>query len=364
MNNCTLIIDGNWLLMSRLGVKMGDFSKSLAPEYLEQAKNEMVDFVAQSINKIISYWGPRIDNIMMVQDGGSWRRKLPKPKLIHEEYKGNRTASEEIAWNYVWDALKTICQNFKTNNITCVTEKFIEGDDWCWYWSRYLNHMGTNCIIWTTDADLKQLVRRDPTTGAWTVWFNDKSGVFLSESMNNSDMDILMNFDSVDPFIDEILKRAGKYTYINPDDIVMSKVICGDHGDNIKALIRAEHRTKSGKTITNKISEAEWDKVKRRLNIRTIDDFKNNKELIIKSLRSIPRLHDCEGSIDDLMEMFDYNLSLVRLDKEQIPRPYQLAMNSHKDEYMITDLDYLRNNYKVLASHTESVEQLFKDLPF
>ena len=59
----------------------------------------------------------------------------------------------------------------------------------------------------------------------------------------------------------------------------MSKVICGDHGDNIKALIRAEHRTKSGKTITNKVSDAEWDKVKRRLNIRTIDDFKNNKEL-------------------------------------------------------------------------------------
>ena len=86
--------------------------------------------------------------------------------------------------------------------------------------------------------------------------------------------------------------------------------------------------------------------------------------MIIKSLRSIPRLHECEGGIDDLMEMFDYNLSLVRLDKEQIPRPYQLAMNSHKDEYMITDLDYLRNNYKVLASHTESVEQLFKDLPF
>lgn len=364
MNNCTLIIDGNWLLMSRLGVKMGDFSKSLAPEYLEQAKNEMVDFVAQSINKIISYWGPRIDNIMMVQDGGSWRKKLPKPTLIHEEYKGNRVANEDVNWDYVWDALKTICQNFKTNNITCVTEKLIEGDDWCWYWSKYLNHVGTNCIIWTTDADLKQLVQKDPTTNAWTVWFSDRNGLVLSESMQHSDMDVLMNFDAVDPFIEEICRRAGKNEYINPDDIIMSKVICGDHGDNIKALIRIERKTKTGKTITNKVSEKEWNKVKNELGIKTIDDFKKNKELIIKTLRTIPRLHECDASMGDLLDLFDYNLSLVRLDKEQIPREYQLAMNKHKDEYLVTDLDFLRNNYKVLAAHTEPVEQLFADLPF
>ena len=364
MNNCPLIIDGNWLLMSRLGVKMGDFSRSLAPEYLEQAKNDMVDFVAQSINKIIGYWGPRIDNIMMVQDGGSWRKRLPKPALVKEEYKGNRVTSDEVAWDYVWDALKTICQNFKANNITCVTEKLIEGDDWCWYWSKYLNHVGTNCIIWTTDADLKQLVQKDPVTGAWTVWFNDKSGVFLSESMQKTDMDVLLNFDAVDPFIDEICMRVGKSTYINPDDVIMSKVICGDHGDNIKALIRVERTTKTGKPIINKVSEKEWDKVKKELGIKTIDDFKKNKELIVKTLRMIPRLRECSSSMADIMDMFDYNMILVRLDKEQIPREYQLVMNKHKDEYVITDLDYLRNNYKVLASHTEPVEQLFADLPF
>jgi hypothetical protein len=54
----------------------------------------------------------------------------------------------------------------------------------------------------------------------------------------------------------------------------------------------------------------------------------------------------------------------VRLDKEQIPKEFQLLMNSHKDEYIVTDMDFLRNNYKVLASHTESIEKLFEDLPF
>ena len=177
-------------------------------------------------------------------------------------------------------------------------------------------------------------------------------------------MDILMNFDTVDPSINEICRRTGKYTYINPDDIIMSKVVCGDHGDNIKALIRVSHVTKKGKTITNNVSEKEWSKIKNELNIHSIEDFKRNKVQIIKALRAIPRLHDCPYTMDNLLEMFDYNMNLVRLDKEQIPREYQLAMNKHKNEYMITDLDFLRNNYKVLATHTEPVEQLFMDLPF
>lgn len=364
INRTTLIIDGNWLLMSRLGMMMGEFAKSLPVEYLEKAKNDMIDFVAQSINKIVNYWGPRIDNIMMVQDGGSWRKTLPKPKLITEEYKGNRVADEEIAWNYVWDTLKTICHNFDVNHITCVTEKNIEGDDWCWYWSRYLNHVGINTIIWTADADLKQLVQRDPTTNAWTVWFNDRSGLVVDEAEQHSDMDMLMNFDVVDPFLEQICDRVEHLTYINPDDIVMSKVICGDHGDNIKALIRVEHITNNGKIRINRVSEKEWSKVKEELGIKTIEDFKHNKEQIIKQLRMLPRFVECKDSMGDLLDMFDYNMSLVRLHKEQIPREFQLAMNKHKDEYLITDLDYLRNNYKVLGAHTEPVDELFKELPF
>lgn len=364
MNKCTLIIDGNWLLMSRLGMMMGDFVRDLPPEHLEIAKNEIIDFIAQSINKIIHYWGTNIDNIMMVQDGGSWRKLIEKPSIIHEDYKGNRIADVEIAWDYVWDALKSICQNFHNNQITCVTEKNIEGDDWCWYWSKYLNHVGTNCIIWTSDADLKQLVQKDSTTGAWTVWFNDRSGLVLPNSLNHTDMEMLLNFDIIDPFLEDICHRVGNVTYVNPEDIVMSKVICGDSGDNIMALVRTEHITKKGKTITKKVSEKEWLRIKESLKINDIQDFKTNKEKIISKILSIPRLEGCPYEMSQLIEMFDYNMTLVRLDKEQIPRKYQLTMNTHKDDYQITDMDYLRNNYKVLAQHETPVDTLFKDLPF
>jgi len=364
MNKCTLIIDGNWLLMSRLGIMMGDFNKDQEQCRLEAARDNMIDFVAQSINKMISFWGDRIDNIMMVQDGGSWRKHVPKPSIITEEYKGNRVSAEDVAWDYVWMALDIICKNFKTNNITCITEHDVEGDDWCWYWSRYLNHIGTNCIIWTSDADLKQLVQCDPTTDAWTVWFNEKAGLYVSNTFNRSDMDILIDFRGTDTFLEDICRRSQKYTYINPDDIVMSKVVCGDKGDNIKPLLQYPKTNGSGKTTTCSVSLKEWGMIKEDLRISTMEDFKASKDNIIDAALHLPRFAGCSTSKKDLRELFDYNIILVRLHKEQIPKEIQLIMNKHRSEYTVTDMDYLRHNYKVLACQQEKVADLFKDIPF
>lgn len=361
-NKTTLIIDGNWLLMSRLGIMMKNFVNTLPPEHLEQAKREIIDFVAQSINKTINFWGNYIDNIIMVQDGGSWRKQVAKPKLYEGDYKGNRIPDNNIAWNYVWDALRTICEFLKENNISCIHESNIEGDDWCWYWSRYLNHEGINCIIWSSDADLKQLVQHK--NGAWTIWYNDKAGLVLPESLHYSDMDILMNFEAVDPFIDEITKKTNSITYINPDDIVMMKVICGDAGDNIKSIMRYEKTTKTGKKQIVQVSKKEWEKVKTRLDIHNIKDFIQKKINIIKYLKCTKRFKNYKESVEDIAEMFDFNLILVRLHRDSIPQASIDLMNLHKDEYKIADINFIRNNYKVLAQHEESVEKLFEDLPF
>ena len=361
MNRTTLIIDGNWLLMSRLGVMGSMFDKKLPKEDLERAKHDIIDFIAQSINKAINFWYPIIDNIIMVQDGGSWRKTIDKPDAFTEEYKGNRSHTSEISWDYVWDALKIICGIFHENNITCISEHNIEGDDWCWYWSRFLNHGGVNCIIWSSDADLKQLVQR--TSEAWTIWYNDKAGLFLPESLQYDDMDILLNYESVDPIMEDISKKHIKTNYISPDDIVMEKVICGDAGDNIKSVATIEKITKTGKSQVIKVSPKEWISIKKQLHINNIEDFKNNKQNIIRYISKLTRFKDSNIDLKNISDMFDYNMILVRLDKESIPKEYQMLMNKHKDEYKIADLDYIRNNYKVLSKPQSSIEQMFLDFP-
>lgn len=362
-NSTTLIIDGNWLLMSRLGRFMNEFSVENSEQKLEDAKNSLIDLIAQSINKAINFWNPCIDNIMLVQDGGSWRKHISQPPSYKQEYKGNRVPLKDLSWKHIWSALDVMCKKFKENNISCISERNVEGDDWCWYWSRYLNHEGINCILWTSDADLKQLIRKDPS-GAWTLWYNDNAGLFLPNCLNQSEMDILLNFEAKDPLIENVTSKVLDVNYINPEDIVMMKTICGDNSDNIRSLIQIQTESQSGKQRKIRISEREWLEVKNALNIASISEFLNLKKQIISELLRLKRFRDCQSTESELSEIFDYNFQMVYIDQTQIPRDILRSMNKHKEEYIITDLDYLKNNYKVLSSQTLVVEDLFKDIPF
>lgn len=364
MNKTTLIIDGNWLLMSRLGAAIKDFSLDYSEAELDQASDNLVDFLARSVNKIINYFDDTIDNIMMVQDGGSWRKRVPKPALYHEEYKGNRIQDQTVSWSHIWKALTSFCTSFNSNNITCVSEHGVEGDDWCWYWSRLLNRAGTNTIIWSSDQDLQQLVQKDAETGNWTVWYNDRAGLVVNSCYQESDdfVDAMMNFENRDQdltaLIDLVVRLGSKLSYINPYDIVMKKVIAGDAGDNIKPLVRVVVKGR-----TNRVSERDWSKINEDLGIRNIDTFKQSVPKIINRIRAIKRLSSNSDSDSALQEMFDFNLKLVWLDKSTIPQDILRKMNSYKDQYKQFDLNFIRNNYKILTNrNTDHIQDLFETL--
>lgn len=357
MNKCTLIIDGNWLLMSRLGLYMDRFKKSNPDEDKEQAKLQFIDFLAKSINVAINKFPSVVDNILMVQDGGSWRKSLPKPKLYQDEsYKGTRKRDTDIDWQYVFGALDVLCKNFKDNDVTCICEYGVEGDDWAWYWSRLLNRQGTNCIIWTSDCDLKQLVQRDEETMRWTAWFNDKAGLVLPECYDDSNtdvMDLFMFGAQDDPWLMKLLNDTqGNYqiTYINPYDIINEKIVCGDASDNIKSLVRVKKGTK-----TSRVTVKDWEKVSE--GIETEQDLEDRLDEVLGNILSMSKFKGCTDSLDDIKEMFSFNKQLVWLDKSTMPKPIIKVLNSHKDDYKVCDIDYLKNNYKVLSSMKEEDEQ-------
>ena len=362
-NKCTLIIDGNWLLMSRLGPRFKDFSNSFSTDDLERSSDDLVEFLAQSVNKIINFFNDNIDNIIMVQDGGSWRRKFQKPKLYTETYKGNRVLQDDVNWDYIWRALRKFCTNFHENGITCTQAPNIEGDDWCWFWSRYLNHNDTNVIIWTSDCDLKQLVQKDPTTNRWTVWYNDRSGLCVHECYNPESIDEVDRFFSIqdyslDKLIRDVSLTSHRVSYVYPDDIRMDKIICGDVGDNIKPIVSVTKST--GRT--NRISSKEWNVIRESLNINNLQDLLGHRREVIDNILSIKRLHDCLDSVEDIDEMMLYNFYMVVLDKEWIPVEWRNVMKSHVDDYTIADLDYIRNNYKVLSSRDQNAMDTLEDL--
>ena len=68
-NKLTLLIDGNWLLMSRMSVLIKKFDKNNSNPVKQAASNEFETLLAKSLNVIINQFKD-IDNIILMADGG------------------------------------------------------------------------------------------------------------------------------------------------------------------------------------------------------------------------------------------------------------------------------------------------------
>jgi len=355
-NKCTLIIDGNWLLNSRMFVMSDRFRKNQDEHTRAAAQAELSERLAKSIVFMLGKMSS-IDNVILVADGGSWRKQLPKPILAQDiVYKGNRSLDEGLDWDCIFGALNKLCDRCNELGITTTRYLNIEGDDWVWYWTRRLNEDGINCIIWSVDNDLKQLVQVN--NGAFTAWYcNDKTGLFLSKELETkemSDIDFLMNPGTESPLLNSLKIAAGHVTYITPDSIVIGKVMCGDSGDNIKSVIRYQ---KDGRN--RRLGEKEWKSISEAYNIKTIEDLEGDKETqIIKDLVSKYSDRSSKITAENIKAMIEYNKKLVWLHESIIPESLIQKMN--EAEYKYCDMSYIRNNYKVLTGeNTDDIESLF-----
>lgn len=306
----TLCVDGNWLLMSRLSILRMRISDE--DTLVKEVKLMMI----KSINKILRDI-PQIDNVIFVADGGSWRNKIDVPEFLkkdHITYKGNREKDKDLDWDKIFKGYDEFIDVLKETNVNVYREAGIEGDDWCYYWSNKLNSKGTNCIIWSRDKDLTQLVKIDKNTKCFTVcWNKDYLTIENVEHKNSLDVDFFFtSYDNTtnQNLLETICMKAKKIVEINPMDVVIDKTIRGDLGDNVLPMV-----TKKGKTsdkmfrvatkeidfnldITNKNAVAEY-----------IDNLLNKKSWIGKA----------SASANEVIEHFEYNKKLVWLDKSSYP---------------------------------------------
>lgn len=350
-NKCTLLCDYNWLTISRFSVINKGFNKLLSESILNESKEELKDMLARSISVILNRF-PIIDDIIIVADGGSWRKQLPIPNQLKKTtYKGNRQANIEMSWDHIWNASAEVLENCKNEGITVSQFNNIEGDDWIWYWSKRLNSEGINTIIWSSDCDLKQLLQVDDKTNAFTVWYNDKNGLWIPQEMKDHDIDdieFFMQPTYENPILEAIKMRAlGGINYINPDNIVLNKIICGDAGDNIMSVARYIKNNRS-----YRFSEKDWEKLSKSLNINSIQKLIKNKDIISESISRHKKILPYNISKENISEMIDYNIKLVWLNESTIPETYILAMNNV--EHNIYNVSYIRQNYKVVSGDRDN----------
>ena len=300
----TLLVDGNWLLMSRMTVINSKYSDTL--EMCKDLKILMV----KSLSIVLRTF-PQIDNVIFVADGGSWRNDLEIPSFLGEEYKGNRIKSEEIDWDTVFSEFEDFIMKLNSNGITTCKEFGIEGDDWMWYWSNKLNNEDTNVIIWSKDKDLTQLVKTNKNK-CFTVCWSKDSGI-VAEDFNDDELNFLFNYEysKNDEIFKAISTNTNKITYINPYEVIIDKVIRGDKGDNIFPIIEKKSNTNPDKTF--RVYKKDLDFT---IDIHDDQSIRNYVENILANKSYAGKVDKSE---ENIIEHFKYNVKLVELNEKNYP---------------------------------------------
>ena len=308
----TLIIDGNWLLMSRVSVLLGRFDDL-------ELRYQLQLLLTKSIKLVLKQF-PQIDNIIFIADGGSWRNSLPIPDYLLDEngnkisYKGNRERDDEINWDLIFNAYEEYIEILKQNGINAYREKDIEGDDWAWWWSTQLNNQGTNCIIWSKDNDLKQLVNIN-SDKCFTAWWNADTGLFI-KNYKEEEFDFLFNmsFNENEQIWEQCEKYAKVVNKIDPSIIIIDKIIKGDVSDNILPIILRTSKSNSSKKF--KVSTKDINYQLNILDNKEVNAYIHN---LVNSKNYVNRI-DNNKSEKDILEHFSFNKQLIVLQKDSYPK--------------------------------------------
>lgn len=327
-SNLTLIVDGNWLLMSRLSIlrmRIKDEDKLL---------KELKIMMIKSMNVMMRNF-PQIDNIIFVADGGSWRNGLEIPSFLkkdHITYKGNREKDKDLDWDKVFATYDEFVETLKECNICVSREKGVEGDDWCAYWSKTLNSKNTNVIIWSADRDLTQLVHIDPKSKCFTICWNKNYMTMELIEHNSDDMDFFFDFDNTvnQQLLENISIKAKDIHEIHPMDVVIDKIVRGDAGDNILPIVQ-----KKGKS-SDKLFRVAQKELDLSMDITRLDE-------ITAWVDELLNKKTWQGKVDDktedqIVEHFEYNRRLVWLDPSSYPDEVLEKMRNHHVENANNDL--------------------------
>lgn len=361
----TLIIDGNYFVHSRLFVLPRPKKEQLLGDRdgQEQFMRKLCIDFASEVRKMT----PFVDQIVVAVDSKSWRKDL----FPAAEYKGTRVADSSVNWENVFNVYTEFQDILAKQGVIIHKVPGAEADDILFGWSTQLNNEGKNCIVWTGDRDLIQLVNYNDATDAYTLWYYNSKRKLLAfegfETLINkpneiqiSNDDLLFNMGSTDvlneqlkgDFINWIAKNGVEIEEINCDDFIFSKILQGDKSDNIQSVVSWTKRTSTGSirnySITEKQATQILEKYREIEGNFHIDHFFSEEQ--VKTI--VNMIHDVVGksTIDEIRLRFNQNLDLMLLHYNTIPGGIQKAIYNEieKDFKVETRLAGLTQMEKIL----------------
>lgn len=365
----TLLIDGNYFLHSRLFVLPRPSNGKMMED--EESRANLMRKLAIDLASEVRKMRDFIDKVVVTVDARSWRKDL----FPQAEYKGTRKPDSKIDWTGVYDIYGEFQTILQKHGVIVHRIDGAEADDVLFGWSTYLNNKGKNCIIWTGDRDLIQLVNYSIPNDAYTLWyssahkslyaFENFEEVINKEEEEIDKEDMLFNMASHYKGLSQESRRAlktwminnkVKLTEVNCDEFLFKKILVGDSGDNIPSVITWQKEMKNGKLRTYSVTDRMADKI--------FEQFtKESDKFVVDSLfvrselermaESVYRVVGRE-SVDIITSRIFNNMSLMLLHTRIIPEPIQNEIyKAVEREFALLDrmdLSKLTNKDKILEN--------------
>jgi 5'-3' exonuclease len=335
----TLLIDGNYFLHSRLFVlpnKKGQQLLGTEDSQKGLMRKLCIDF-ASELRKMSKF----VDQIVVTVDSKSWRKDL----FPEAQYKGTRVQDDSVNWKAVFSVYVEWQQILAKQGVVIHQINGAEADDVIFGWSTQLNNEGRNCIVWSGDRDLIQLVNYNNATDAYSLWYYSSRRVLIgfegfediltksaTDNMSNDDLlfDMASTTNEHDQARESITEwiRTNRVTTqeINCDDFIFTKIIQGDKSDNIRSVVTwTKTAVSSGKTMNYSITEKNankiLDKFKETEGDFTIDKFFNKD--CVSLIVDIIHTTIGKSTPEEIRVRFNQNLDLMLLHFNTIPDPIQ-----------------------------------------
>lgn len=392
MAKITLLIDGNYFLFRSFYVLPKTSGKAL------DSKKEMDIFVrklAIDFTSEMRKFRNIVDQVVFTVDSKSWRKDF----FPEAEYKANRGEDSSVNWENFHKVSEEFKNILKKKGVILHKVNGAEGDDLIFAWSVNCNLKGKSTIIFSGDKDLIQLVNKNSSTDAFTLWYANANKRLVAyegfidwlnaEDPNTMDIFSLQKNVTGDSMLKSQLKNIVNESKlvveeVNAGDFGFKKVLTGDSGDNVKPVYYYADVNKNGQKRNYGVSEKkaetvllEFQKKYGKFKVEFLYDESYQKHitnLVIKHL-SATRM-----TYEQIHRNLQDNTSLVILHQKSIPEPIYNQLFEHVEsmeeksipnfddistkEEFLKDTGYIEENFKAFSSDFFDKEDVDNDMSF
>lgn len=241
----------------------------------------LVRKIATDMSYVLRLFCP--DRVIVATDCRKpWRHELYN-EIPGEAYKGTRTKDATKNWDKIFRALDDYKSILKSKDFVVTEIDHAEADDIAAMWKERVMSQGESVILVSSDRDWLQLTEFNNENNTFCICYNPiannkgRRKLFVPEGfnewLNTDDQKINIFFDNYDPTKQNLKTITTKdikldIDEINPNVIVLEKIMCGDDGDNVPSIYQYY---KSGKKI--RMTPAKSTKILNELNINSVKDL-------------------------------------------------------------------------------------------